>query len=257
MTRSSRRGPVAAQRTRRSAIQDRLAAELAARVRQAVFSTLLPAGDDRSATDLTVPRAAVPAAPALLARAQPGGAEAVATWQAVYERCLAHYRDTVVPALRGATTAHDDAGTAAACFLAANFAALQGTSASVHALQQLERQLGALIGRTAAWAGATLAERQLYIEKLAVLGVLMAESARAAVGQGPAAVANVRRAARGYVVEFLGLDPDGLRLGDDGLVPADASGRVPPPVAPDASGALGAPGVAFAFPSAVAAAQAA
>ena len=64
---------------------------------------------------------------------------------------------------------------------------------------------------------------------MATLSVLIAESAAQATVQGPAARANVQRAARGYVQRLLGLDPDQITLDADGLalraqpVPAEAA----------------------------------
>lgn len=224
MNSAPHRSPVAAQRQRRAASTRALATAIAQRLHHAAFEALFTAEGAASMEELAVARAARPTAPEVLAQSHPGGPQARAAMQAIYERCLAHHRDTVVPALRGTSTPHDDAGTAAASFLAANLAALNGPQPSVATLQRLERQLGPVIVGTPAWREATLAQRQLYVEKLAILGVLIAESSRQAASQGPAAVANVKRAARGYVVEWLGLNPDLLTLGEDGLAVVD---RVP------------------------------
>jgi hypothetical protein len=104
-------------------------------------------------------------------------------------------------------------------------------------LLQLERQLSGVTLRSSAWDEASARERQNYFEQMAILAVLIDASSAQAVHQGPAAVANVRRAARGYLQQLLGLNADELRLGACGLTLGDPSaGRdASPAAAPQAA----------------------
>lgn len=234
MNRSPRRGPARPERQPpAAAIPDALVAELSRRLRQSLLDAVLRAGEGgpgagQDGPVLTVPQAHPPLAPALLAQATPGPADRQRQMAEVYERCLAHYRNAVVPA-RGAATApslgsmpaEDDVGAAAAYFVAANLEVLHGEAATPQGLLALECQLAAVVRVSSAWSQAPARERQIYFEKLAVLGVLVHETARLAATQGPAARANVRQAAQRYLQDLLGLDPNALRLGDQGLRLAD------------------------------------
>ena len=166
---------------------------------------------DRAA--LAVEAARVPMAPARLAAAHPAPARAEA--RALYERCLAHYRTQVRAGQADAGL--DDVGAAVAHFVAANIRALHGVVVTPQMLLQLERQLGGVVRVSSAWATASARERQVYFEQMAILAVLIGESAAQAVLQGPAALANVQRAARGYLKQLLGLNADHLTLDDQGL----------------------------------------
>jgi hypothetical protein len=166
---------------------------------------------DRAA--LTVEAARVSMAPGKLAAAHPAAARAEA--RALYERCLAHYRTQVRAGQ--ADAGMDDVGAAVAHFVAANIRALQGVTVTPQMLLQLERQLGGVVRVSSAWATASARERQIYFEQMAILAVLIGESAAQAVLQGPAALANVQRAARGYLQQLLGLNADHLTLDDHGL----------------------------------------
>lgn len=200
-----------AQRPASARVQD-----LSHTVRQALFDALLqasPADDDQPA--LTVERAARPIAPERLARHQPGGAAARAEAQALYERCLAHYREAVRP--QDAARGVDDVGAAVALFVAANLQALHGEAVTPAMLLTLEQQLGGRLQRSPGWRGAPARERQAYFEQVALLGVLVHESHRQALEQGPAAIANLRGAAYGYLQQMLGVNPLWLMLDAQGL----------------------------------------
>lgn len=159
---------------------------------------------------LMQPPAAHPIAPALLARHHPQP-KARPAMQALYQRCLAHYRQHLQ---HGA--AQDDAGLAAACFVLANLAAVRGLRPDGDDLLRVERQLRGHIAP--AWLSAPLAARQSACEQFAVIGVLVGESAAQARSQGAAAQAAVQQAARGYLAQGLGLDVGRLHLGAHGLV---------------------------------------
>ena len=192
-----------------------MTAGLSQPLRVALFDAVIHRGG-RTASDepaLTVERARQPIAPALLAASCPGGAAARQEMRALYHRCLAHYRRRTGQANTGV----DDVGAAMADFVAANMQALHGTEATPAMRLRLERQLASIVRASAAWSQAHARDRQLYFEKMAVLAVLIGESAMQAMRQGPAAIAHVQRAARQYLRELLGIDPDRLTLGDAGL----------------------------------------
>lgn len=181
------------------------------------------AADD--ATDFSPPgvaRSTAPVAPERMASLHPAGAVARREAQALYERCLHHYRT-----LAGANSAaDDDVGAALARLVAASLDALQRDDGPMAALRPgamsapllpLERQLGGALRQSATWSQASIADQQFYFEQVAILSVLIRETSIQAAFQGPAATANVQRAARGYVRQLLGIDPDLLALGPRGL----------------------------------------
>lgn len=197
--------------------------EMAQRLGQLLGQALSGLGDaDDDAPALTIEPATQPTAPALLARSH-GSPKARSQAQAMYLRCLVHYRSKVQ---RGLPV--DNIGAAAAYFVLANLAALQNLHINEAQLALVERQMRKVIGRHTAWQAASARERQTLFEQFAVLGVLVGESQAQARTQGAAAVLHVRQAARGYLRELLGVNPDALRLGEHGLhfevqVPAAAA----------------------------------
>jgi len=200
-----------------------LARELMRVVQQAMGRALREAGQvERDGTEaLTIASAPRATGPSALAAAHPGGAKARAQATIMYDRCLAHYRSDVQRKLRPSSN-EDDVGLAAAYFVLVNLAAAENTDPDPGLLPALEHQLRHLIVSTGAWAATPLAQRQDLFEQLALLGVLINESRLLARSQGEAARANVRRAARGYVKQLLGLDPDLIVLTPQGLATADA-----------------------------------
>ena len=167
-------------------------------------------GDPAEVPPLLQAQAAQPIAPALLARLHPSPKARPAA-AALYQRCLAHYRQHLQ---HGA--AQDDAGLAAACFVLANLAAVQGLRPDEADLQRVARQLRTRMAAT--WLAAPLADRQSACEQFAVIGVLVGESAAQARAQGAAALAAVQQAARRYLAQGFGLDADRVQLGSAGLV---------------------------------------
>jgi hypothetical protein len=159
---------------------------------------------------LRQPQAIEPIAPALLARTFPSP-KARHEMQALYQRCLKHFRQRVQ---RGA--AEDDGALAAAYFTLANLAVVQGLQPDEHDLARVERQMRPRLA--AAWHRAPLRDRQSAFEQFALLGVLVAESKVEAERQGAAALANLRQAARAYLAHGFGLDAERLRLGEEGLL---------------------------------------
>jgi hypothetical protein len=189
--------------------------QLAHHVRQAAFQAALrsvAAADEGS--PMTVARAAEPRGPARLAQMHAAGAARVEA-EALYQGCLRHYRDAVQA--QDLPCDSDDAGAAVAHFVAACVHALDGTRATPEMLTTLQRQLLPLARSGANWATASVAERQMFFEQVALLAVLIDGLAQHAGAKGAAAMAQVRGAARVYLRQFLGLDPDTLALDANGL----------------------------------------
>jgi hypothetical protein len=205
----------AAERPRRVPDQAVLTAAIARRLRHACLDAMLGLDGGSDGVALTIAHDPVPLAPVMLARSHTGGADERRRMQAIYERCLTHYRDVLRPgdAARGV----DDVGAAVARFVAANFRVLQGIDVEPATLRRLESQLSGVVRVSSGWASASPRDRQLYFEKMAVLAVFMREIADQAVLQGDAAVRRVRAAARGYLHELLGLAPEPLTIGPTGL----------------------------------------
>ena len=209
------------------------ASEFTRRLRESLARTLLNAGDAVDGDDepLTLPRAWAPLGPAQLASAHPGSPVDRLTVRALYERCLLHYRTAV----RADDTARgvDDVGAALARFVAANVEALHGTHATPGMLRRLESQLVGIVRRSPAWSVADVQDRQAFFEQVALLSVLVADCTAQAHLQGPAAIDNLRRAARGYLRQLIGLDPEWLTLGREGLaLRSDSESEVEPEPAP-------------------------
>jgi hypothetical protein len=189
--------------------------ELSRLVHQAVIAGLVGSDHDTEVAPLTVARARDATAPARMASAQPGSSVERARTRVAYERCLQTYR-TVVRAQDAALTT-DDVGAATAFFVAACLHALHGIDPTPDVLTCLERQLRATARRSSNWAQASVAERQYFFEQMAILGVFIGGTWQHAQRQGRAAIANVQRAARGYLWQLLGLNPEMLTLDADGL----------------------------------------
>lgn len=199
-----------------------LARELAQLMSRAFGTTLRDAGDAGARLPaLRVARAPRAAGAAALAAAHPGGPAARRDALGLYTRCLQHYRSQVQARLRPGRP-DDDAGLAAAYFVLANLAALAGNEPDPAQLGPVEHQLRALIAPAAAWRSAALAERQSLCEQLGLLGVLVNESRLAARRQGAHAQSHLQQAARRYLQQLLGFDPDLLVLTAQGLGAAEA-----------------------------------
>lgn len=216
---TGKRLPAAASRAAAPANRDTaLALGMAESLRHALFRSFVRLGDEAAAGPaeaLTVAQAAKPTGPARLAARHPPGPDRVQAL-ARYTRCLAHYRQQLRPedTARGV----DDIGVAAALFVAANLGTTQAVALTPLLLQCLAQQLGSVVRHCGAWSTASTADHQSYAEQLAVVAVLVGESWAQALLQGEAAQANVQRAARGYLVQLLGVDADQLALGPGGLV---------------------------------------
>jgi len=205
---------------------------MASQVRQAILDAIVRIGSGDASADrvaLTVERSPAAIAPTRLAHSHPGDAAAQEAARRLYESCLVHYRSVV--RAQDQVLGVDDVGAAVAAFVAANFAALQGTVVTPGMLLSLEKQLDGITRRSSDWEAAPVVERQAYFEQMALLAVLVAESSAQARAQGAAAVANVQRTARVYLRQLLGMDPDHLALGPNGL--AASAPAVSTSTAPD------------------------
>lgn len=194
----------------------RLAAELPALVELALARWLAAPDAGPEPAPLRVPRSVRSAGAAALAARQGGGPAARTQALALYTRCLQHYRQSVQARLQPGLR-EDDAGLAAAFFTLANLAAFDGQAPDPGRLDAVDRQFRRLLGACGAWTHCSTAERQSFVEQLAAVGVLVNESRLAAATQGEAAQARLRDAARGYLVQLLGLAPERLALGEQGL----------------------------------------
>jgi hypothetical protein len=203
--------------------QARLVQDVARGVQRALLDAVLQVDDGEpvARVAMTVPRARLPSAPAWLARHHPGGAQAREQARALYERCLAHYREIVCAEQPAA--GYDDVGLLMARFVAANLGALREVDVTPATLARMAEQLARVLQLAPAWLRADLRERQCYVEQLAIIGVLVRETSAQAMVEGPAAVANVQRAARRYLTQLLGLDAERLTIGAHGLAFADGA----------------------------------
>jgi hypothetical protein len=196
-----------------------VADSIAHAVRRAVFDAILHACDDGWADDevLTVEPAPQPMGPALLAAAH-GEAEQP-KMRTLYEGCLHHYRGVV----GDGPGDRDDVVAAVAHFVAANMQALHGLTVTPAMLLALHRQLGGVARLSSRWDQASVRERQVFFEKMAIVAVLVDQTWTLAQSLGPTSMANVQRGARNYLRELFGFDPDRLLLSDDGLGLAPAA----------------------------------
>ena len=186
-------------------------------VQQHVRQTMLDAAlasvaQSDDGTPMTVARAAEPRGPSRLAQAHLQGA-ARSEAEALYAGCLRHYRTAVRPH----DEADDDAGAAVAHFVAANLFALGAELATPTVLERLQRQLLPVARASSNWTSASTGERQVFFEQVALLSVLIGGMAQHANAHGAVAQAKVRDAARQYLQNFLGLNPDTLALNAHGL----------------------------------------
>ncbi|MEZ5934136.1 MAG: DUF6683 family protein [Alphaproteobacteria bacterium] len=112
----------------------------------------------------------------------------------------------------------NDLGGALAAFVAGSFIAYRDQPFPDELFTPLVRQMRDAIHITGGFEDTSEAEKQELYESLAILGMFMAVTREALQSQSnPEAAANSRNAARGYLQQ-LKLDPDRLRLTDQGLV---------------------------------------
>jgi len=185
--------------------------------RRAMVSALGRASHSTATPPLRVEPAATPIAPRQMAATQSADPAEQEQLAASYETCLRTYRD-IARAQYGATAA-DDVGAVMAFFIAINLHALHGVDVGASAMQPLERQLRGITRLAANWEAATQWQRQFFFERIAILSILVSRSLADAASQEPAVAAHIRQSAREYLQHVLGLNPDLVTLGADGLAP--------------------------------------
>ena len=187
-----------------------------AALRQTVPAMLLRAGlsSDPEHPPLRVERAPTATAPTQMATLQSRDAATRAQLETLYATCQKTYRESIRPQ----DTEDDDAGAAVALFISANLHVLHDEQATPDMFEALELQLRGVTRRSAEWDAASQAQRQAFFERIAILAVLMAGSLDRAKSEGPAALADLRRTARQYLQQMLGVNPDLLTIGPTGLV---------------------------------------
>jgi len=195
--------------------------DLPRRIREAVLDAIFR--HDPSQPPLRVVPATAPTAPARLAALLARESSQRASLTTIYEMYLQAYR---AAAERAGFGDIDDVGRAVAYFVAVNLQALHGTDPDADVLEPLERQLRLATRICSDWDRASVAQRQFFFEQIAITGVLIAAAGSRARTQGPDDIAAVRRAARRYLEQMLGLNPDSLTLAPSGLI-ARADVRVP------------------------------
>jgi hypothetical protein len=108
---------------------------------------------------------------------------------------------------------------AVATFLAGSYMAYRGVDFPDRNFKPLYRQMRQILASDPAFARASEAERREMYEQTAILGTHLALS-REALKQRPdrEAEERVRAAGRDYLRQFLKLDPERVRITDQGLV---------------------------------------
>jgi hypothetical protein len=208
-------------RSRRAAASN---SHIERQIRRAVVDTLVRIGlAAEPGPPLLLTRAAAATAPSQMAATQASDPAERVALVASYERCLDGYRRMVA----GGDTEVDDLGRAVAFFAAANLHALHGVDAEASLLVPLEQQLRGLARVRSNWDQASIAERQTFFERIAILSMVITTARSRAAGQDAAALADVRRTARQYLQELLGLNPDLLTLGAGGLTAREDAAAAP------------------------------
>ncbi|WP_157265924.1 DUF6683 family protein [Azohydromonas aeria] len=150
--------------------------------------------------------------PAKLAAHAPAAARA--DTQRLYEEILQRYpalmRQLGVPA--------QDLAAALATFLAGSYVAYRGVDFPDSHFKPLVQQMRGVLDTQPALARAGAVQRRELYEQFAILGTYMALTT-SALKQRPDAQqqARLRDAARNYLQQFMQLDPERLRLSDQGL----------------------------------------
>jgi hypothetical protein len=165
------------------------------------------------AVPLTFDARAKAIAPAKLARAYPPDA------RIKVERVFNDTLDTYHRIESQFGLHRNDLGGALAAFVAGNYAAYRDEPFPDKLFKPLVLQMQAVLKSTGTLDKAGAVEKQELYENLAILGTYMLMT-REALQKSPNATiaANMKAAARGYLQQALKLDPDHMRLTDQGLV---------------------------------------
>jgi hypothetical protein len=197
-----------------------IVAEGAARaLRNSVLDALLraeSAGDAAELAPLRLAPAPLATAPLELAAGQTTDPSTRDQLVASYEGCLRSYRE--IARSQKPDTTEDDLGAAIALFVAANLRALHGVDPDSAVMSRLERQLRGVSRRASNWDACSPAERQTFFERIAILAVLVLGAHASPAARGAAAQAKMRAASQQYLRDLLGLNPEVLTLGPEGLV---------------------------------------
>jgi len=113
----------------------------------------------------------------------------------------------------------NDVGGAVAAFLTGSYVAYRDVDVPDENFLPLVNQMRQVLASNADFARASDAEKQQIYEQMAILGTYMALTRMALKQQPDAQVArNLRRAAKGYLEQFLKTDADRVQLTESGLV---------------------------------------
>jgi hypothetical protein len=108
---------------------------------------------------------------------------------------------------------------AVAAFLAGNYMAYRDTDFPDANFPPLVNQMREIIGSNATFARASDMEKQEMYEQMAILGTYMAMTRDALKKQPNTQIqANLRKAAKGYLEQFLKTDADRVQITANGLV---------------------------------------
>ena len=167
----------------------------------------------KSSAPLTFSAQTRPIAPAKLARAYPQESRAKAE-QAFGQTLETYHKIESQFGLR-----RNDLGGALAAFVAGNYAAFHDEPFPDKYFKPLVQQMQNVLQSTGMLDKAGAVEKQELYENLAILGTYMLLT-REGLQKTPDAkiAANMKTAARGYLLQALKLDPDRMRLTDQGLV---------------------------------------
>ena len=167
----------------------------------------------KSAAALTFDAQSQPIAPAKLARAYPQETRAKA------EQTFGQTLDTYHKLESQFGLRRNDLGGALAAFVAGNYAAYRNEAFPDKLFKPLVQQMQTVLQSTGTLEKAGAAEKQELYENLAILGTYMLLTREALQkSPDPKIAANMKTAARGYLQQALKLDPDRMRLTDQGLV---------------------------------------
>jgi len=176
-------------------------------------STPKPAAPVNPSAALTFDARPQPVAPAQLARAYPQDTRAKV--EQVFGQTLQAYRK--IESQFGVP--RNDLGGALAAFVAGNYAAYRDEPFPDKLFKPLVRQMQSALLSSGAVQKTSALEKQALYENLAILGTYMLLT-REALQKSPDAriAANMKTAARGYLQQALNIDPDRMRLTEQGLV---------------------------------------
>lgn len=176
-------------------------------------SAAKPVPAAKSTAALTFDPVSRPIAPARLAQTYPANNRALV--EQTFNQTLEGYRK--IEAQFGIR--RNDIGGALAAFVAGNYSAYRNEPFPDKLFKPLVAQMQGVLQSSGTLEKIGAAEKQELYENLAILGTYMALT-REALQKTPndKVAANVKSAARGYLEQSLKLDPDRMKLTEQGLV---------------------------------------